>query len=139
MQVVKAICWLALTIAGVIFLLSLAYAAVYVFGATPVVSTNGNVTTEQRNVPAKNENSSRAEEKAPEPVCDVPGSVFVKDIGQCVYHMTDPVQVQKYSPDMDSDSKCKGKPSGFRYDEKVRDEAGHVGIAHRVCGSRPAN
>lgn len=77
--------------------------------------------------------------EAPAPVCDVPGSVFVKEIGQCVYHMTDPVQVQKYSPDMDSDPKCKGKPAGFRYDEKVTDESGRVGIAHRVCGSRSAH
>src|SRR3989338_8099969 len=55
------------------------------------------------------------------PVCDVPGSVFVKEIGKCVYTMTDPVEVQKYSPDKDVDPRCKGKPAGFRYDVPVVD------------------
>ena len=136
----------ALGVVGALFgfalvLIAVAFAYSLVFGDTPLVRTNRNVTTERR-VPVNSEQSGVALQpptEAPAPVCDVPGSVFVKEIGQCVYHMTDPIEVQKYSPDIDSDPKCKGRPDGFRYDEKVRDESGRVGIAHRVCGSRSAN
>ena len=80
--------------------------------------------------------ASVAPERTKEPVCEVAGAVFVKELGHCVYHMADPVEVQRYSPDQTSDPRCKGKPPGSPYDEEVRDNLGKVGIAHKVCGKR---
>ena len=71
------------------------------------------------------------------PTCDE-GAKYVAELGKCIYTMTDPVEVQKYSPDQASvPEKCKGKQPGHRYTEKVTDERGRVGTANKVCGRRP--
>lgn len=83
--------------------------------------------------------SEQASPPAPTPVCEEPGSVFVEQLGKCIFSMTNPVEVQRYAPDKDVDPRCKGKPAGFKYQEKITDPSrpGRVGTVNRVCGRRP--
>ena len=67
-----------------------------------------------------------------QPTCTIAGTVYVAAVGGCVKHVTNVTEVRQASPDIANDSRCKGKPPGFRYDVAV---AGG-GIAHRVCGKR---
>ncbi|MBI2004840.1 hypothetical protein HYS79_01605 [Patescibacteria group bacterium] len=69
--------------------------------------------------------------------CKIPGSVFVREIGACVLHISDPVAVQKIMPDRADDPNCRGKPAGYRYDIQIPPRNGMpAGIAHQVCGVR---
>lgn len=69
--------------------------------------------------------------------CEIPGSVFVAEVGSCILHVTDPAEIAKATPPVTrNDSRCAGKPSGFRYDTPVVGPHGMRGIAHHVCGTR---
>lgn len=132
MQIVKG----AAIIIGTVVLAAVGLAFAYwLVSGEPIVRTKDVITQQSPAALTPPMDAPSPEQSAP--VCDVPGSTFVKEIGRCIYTMTNPVEVQKYSADVQNDPKCKGKPAGFRYDEQVQNERGDVGIAHRVCGSRP--
>ncbi len=74
----------------------------------------------------------------PSPVCKEPGSVFVEQLGKCIFSMTNPAEVQRYAPDRDVDPRCKGKPPGHVYQEQITDPSrpGQIGTVNRICGRR---
>lgn len=93
---------------------------------------------ETAEMPASTDDDEEVGEIKDSDRCTVENSVYVDAIGTCVFRMTDPKEVRKFSPDRGDDPRCVGKPAGYRYDEAVTDPAhpGRKGIAHRVCGQR---